>query len=129
VQAMSLTTHLDFIHEHPGVLAIVVRHAGQVQARGDDRLVAIATEFLGLLSKVEPDEARGFLGKESLVGARVNDEEIVVVHLTGHPICKSLSRVLRQSAGRIRPPKRKTPTTVTDVDAADDMPAGSTRPW
>lgn len=91
----------------PGVIAVAVRdlnewqHATDLQTQLEERVLR---QVVGVLDVAAVDSLRATIGAQTYQACRVGDETVVVAIVTGHPIAKSLQRMIRNLA---KPPGKR----------------------
>lgn len=102
---MSLRANIQHLAAAQGIVAVtVVSPAGPRELRGDESWSPFLDACFGLLTKSGEKTVRIVVGAHTVVVQASGDEVAAVVISTGHPIAKSLRRMIRRLAGRIRGP-------------------------
>ncbi len=106
---MSLRANIDHLAAAHGIVAVAVRapHSDR-DFRGDDAWRSVLDGSLGLLGISNQPSIRLVVGTNTVVVQGEGDEMVAVVLPTGHPIAKSLRRMIRRMARKDRAPLRET---------------------
>ncbi len=143
---MSLRANIDHLNAAQGIEAVAVITQNDAtnttnttkEFRGDDSWSPVLDGALSLLAKTSESTIRMVIGKHTVVVQTEKDETVAVVLPTGHAIAKSLRRMIRRMARKVRPPLRTEPTVMsvapsqpgqpgTPKPSSPDVP--STSPW
>jgi hypothetical protein len=93
---MTIAVKIDKLAAVPGIESIVVE-SGVRMHRGNPQWYNISVDLLVLFKRCGEDTIRAIIGKHTVVVQREGDETAVVVFPLGHPIAKSLRRMLRRA--------------------------------
>lgn len=102
---MSLRANIDHLAAAQGIVAVAVLSPNtDREFRGDDTWSPVLDGALDLLAKTDQSTIRLVVGKHTVVVQTENDETVAVVLPTGHAIAKSLRRMIRRMARKVRAP-------------------------
>ena len=102
---MSLLANIDHIAAADGVVAVTIATPGRDPAfRGVDRWAALLDGALGLLARTDEPSIRLIVGEHTIIAQKELGQAIAVVLPTGHPVAKSLRRMIRRMARKERGP-------------------------
>jgi hypothetical protein len=93
---MTLATKIDKLAAVPGIESILVE-SGIRMLRGDVQWHDRLRDMLDLFKHCGEETIRAVIGKHTVVVQREGDETAVVVFPLGHPLAKSLRRMLRRA--------------------------------
>jgi hypothetical protein len=117
-----MSNHTQRLLNHTGILAAVafVESDGQLRdSAGDDKLVNLAVGCVGLFSRTDETRIRVIVGDHTINAVRDGARVVVVACLTGHPVMKSLKRMLRNTLRAMRPPVSNAVTAALAVAVVD----------
>lgn len=138
---MSLRANIDHLNAAQGIEAVAVITQSDVSTkefRGDDSWSAVLDGALSLLAKTSESTIRMVIGKHTVVVQTEREETVAVVLPTGHAIAKSLRRMIRRMARKVRPPLRSEPNVMSVAPSQPGQPGApkpsapdvpSTSPW
>jgi hypothetical protein len=98
---MSLITNIDRIANAAGIESVVVfhpTHSLSPLSRGTTQWHGLLSSAINMLHRSDENTLRIVVGKHTIVVQRESDETAAVVLPTGHPIAKSLRRMIRRAA-------------------------------
>jgi hypothetical protein len=93
---MTIAAKIDKLAAVPGIQSILVE-SGIRMLRGNPQWHDICRDMLDLFKRCGEETIRAVIGKHTIVVQREGDETAVVVFPLGHPIAKSLRRMLRRA--------------------------------
>ncbi len=106
---MSLAANIEHLNVANGIEAVTVQHGDAREFRGDQSWREVLNHALGLFAISGQSTIRVVVGQHTVVVQKEGDEIAAVVLPTGHPIAKSLRRMIRRMAKKVRPPLSKSP--------------------
>jgi hypothetical protein len=89
---------LQQLSETPGIEAVVVRRPSARVDFGAAKWHTFLAGAIDLLALTDETALRLIVGKHTITVQRSGEETIAVVLPTGHPIAKSLHRIIRRAA-------------------------------
>ncbi|MGB1700003.1 MAG: hypothetical protein ACPHRO_08630 [Nannocystaceae bacterium] len=102
---MSLLGNIEHIVHSSGIEAALVRSSDRTDTfAGAETWSGTLAKALDVFSLSGESSVRIVVGKHTLVIQRERDEEVAVALPTGHPMAKSLRRMLRRMARKDRGP-------------------------
>ena len=102
---MSLTANIDHLVHANGINAALVRTLESPETfRGVDSWQATLGAALDVFALTEDSSVRIVVGKHTVVVQRERHETVAVALPTGHPMAKSLRRMIRRMAKKKRGP-------------------------
>lgn len=102
---MSLTGNIDHLVHAQGVQAALVRTEENPETfRGEDQWKQTLGKALDVFALTGESSVRMVVGKYTLVVQRERHETVAVALPTGHPMAKSLRRMLRRMSRKDRGP-------------------------
>ena len=109
---MSLEANIEHLKSAHGIEDVLVRSASAERSfRGEDRWNPILDQALDLFSICGQASMRLVVGTHTIVVQKEGSEIAAVALPTGHPIAKSLRRMIRRMSRKVRPPiERATPS-------------------
>lgn len=120
---MSLRANIDHLAAAQGIEAVTVDVHGDAQFRGAPKWQAVLDGALSLLRLTQEKTIRIVVGDHTAVVQTEGEETVAVVLPTGHPIAKSLRRMIRRMAKKDRGPIRAAPErTVQNGPPAANRP-------
>jgi hypothetical protein len=102
---MSLEANIEHLKSANGIDAVLVRPANAERCfRGEGRWSPILDQALDLFTICGQTSMRLVVGSYTIVVQEEGGEIAAVALPTGHPIAKSLRRMIRRMSRKIRPP-------------------------
>lgn len=130
---MSLSANIEHLHAAAGIEAVtVVSNQNARDFRGAEAWSPVLEGALALFAKTGEPSIRLVVGKHTIVVQKENDEAVAVVLPTGHAIAKSLRRMIRRMAKKVRGPLPKPVQAVVSappVSPSDSTNAGASPPF
>lgn len=126
---MSLIKNVDHLFATRGISAVVVHQGDQRVRRGEDRWTSILSAAIELRDICDQDSIRITLAEHSVVIQREKDQTAAVLMRSGDPVAKSLKRMIRRMAARVRPPIEPVSQQATPSSTSESQsPAGFQSP-
>ena len=102
---MSLEANIQHLKSANGIEAVFVRgQADDGSFRGEERWNPILGQALDLFAICGQPSMRLVVGSHTIVVQKEGGETAAVALATGHPIAKSLRRMIRRMSRKVRPP-------------------------
>ena len=102
---MSLEANIEHLKSANGIEAVLVRsQSSDGNFRGEERWNPILGQALDLFAICAQPSMRLVVGSHTIVVQKENAETAAVALATGHPIAKSLRRMIRRMSRKVRPP-------------------------
>ena len=128
---MSLIRNVDHIFATRGIGAVVVVHGQERAERGDPEWTSLLRAALALRELAEQPSIRVTLAEHSIVVQREGEQCAAILMISGDPVAKSLKRMIRRMAARVRPPLKESepshspaPSPEAHYDSSRRGPAG-----
>lgn len=113
---MSLSANIEHLNAAAGIEAVtVLSNQNSRDFRGAEAWAPVLDGALSLFVKTGEPSIRLVVGKHTIVVQKENDETVAVVLPTGHAIAKSLRRMIRRMAKKVRGPLPKPVQTVVSA--------------
>ncbi len=131
---MSLRANIDHLTANAGVIAASVQTLPErtIVHRGPPDLAPVLEAAFGLLERTGESTIRVVTRDRTILLQTEGQETAAVVISTGHPIAKSLRRMIRRMSKKVRPSAGRAATTSTTGQsmspAAPVTPMGGTFP-
>lgn len=107
--AMSLRANINHLAAASGIKATIVTSTLPTEYRGEPHWRPLLDASVDLLLKTGEPTIRLHVGDQSIVVQAEGTETAAVVFPTGHPIAKSLRRMVRRMARKARPARPANP--------------------
>jgi hypothetical protein len=101
---MSLSANIDHLQIASGIQAVCVLANEERDYRGEQRWHPVLDQALNLFALTDQATVRLVVGDHTVVVQRERDQVAAVALPTGHPIAKSLRRMIRRMAKKARGP-------------------------
>lgn len=125
---MSLVANIEHLNVANGIEAVAVQHGESRDFRGQENWKEVLDHALGLFAISGQSSIRVVVGQHTVVVQKEGDEIAAVALPTGHPIAKSLRRMIRRMAKKVRPPLNKSSESATPSATKPTAPGMGTNP-
>lgn len=102
---MSLEANIEHLNAANGIEAVLISNASAERSfKGDSQWEPVLGQALNLFAICNQSSMRLVVGAYTLVVQKEGAETAAVALPTGHPIAKSLRRMVRRMSRKVRPP-------------------------
>jgi len=121
---MSLVANIEHLEIAHGIDAVAVQHGeNQREYKGDGSWREVLGQALDLFAITRESSIRLVVGDHTIVVQREGEEVAAICLVTGHPIAKSLRRMIRRMSKKVRPPVEQTQSSQANTGPSIPSPA------